>query len=276
MQILKYNQIFEAKNYSQIKDLMDDMFIEYLDNGKLIVSKIRLIGYGNIKDDGIWKIRTSHVIEGDKEIFEYYCEIEEEISSEDLEYYTKNISSSFVLCGYELGINSKLIAGKKESLTKIKIHVADTKKSFYYNEKIKEYINKLSKIGFRNYDKSKKQITLYKEIFPVVKNNPLIKKMSGGYFTVNYLNIKQESFIRNVMKTELREEVIKITDIVTELKTKSLRGGSYISNMYLYMGSQIDGNNKVNVTFTEPRDVITQNGETKVKMKIYVTFYLDI
>lgn len=283
MEILKYNQLNESKKdeYSKLKELIDDIFIDYIDEGRFKGSTLTKRGYVR-EFENTWDTRGD-LKDGDTMEFLYKCELSTAIGEDEMEnLFKRNIYPNiFKMFSYNVDSSFSKKSGKKYSSSKISLNLVYLKDVFYHNEKLNLYLKKLKNYNFTLNSIDEKRAELTKRVYVDVEHESILTYFKKykippsdyvSYHSSEHLD-KDTSEILDLLKISLSKERIKIENVITELKnvnySKRLNDYDY---PLLNLRTKIDDNLRVNIYFHLVRISNKSDYKNNVEISIKIIF----
>jgi hypothetical protein len=235
MKIKRYNQINESKREDLIKEVLEDLFIDYIDRGKFYDRMIRFSTYVIMINGNMTETIDRPKADNCYKAYTYTSNMNDIVDIDEFEKeITRQVNTNIIkILNYNVTSNSELKKGFKNKITHIKIWFVDLSQKFALNEETKSIFNKAKRMGFSK-SFSDSELTYQKRSqFPLSKELEPPSKISQKKMQMEFDRVVKEfseKTIKIIPGSELKNKGKKF-----EEWTKKTTNGSieYYIEVYL-------------------------------------------
>lgn len=243
MKILRYNQINESNREDLIKEVLEDLFIDYIDRGKFYDRMIIFSTYVIMENGELTETIDRPKADNCYKAYTYTASMDDIVDIDEFEKeITRQVNTNIIkILNYNVTSNSELKKGLKNKITHIKIWFIDLSKKFALNEETKSIFNKSKRMGFSKafndsemtYQK-RSQLSLSKELGPP-------SKISKGKMQMEFDRVVKE-FSEKTLKIIPGAELIRKASKFEEWTKKTTNGSiEYYIEVYSFQNKIMIG-----------------------------------
>jgi hypothetical protein len=217
--IKSFKAIFESKTDELVFELIDDVFLDWIDNKELFSNKkIEIVGYKTNVDDNH---TTSRPKIGDLTHYKYNLRLKKSIDVREIENKIKLLNNyNFLVSNYYCTSSNTFSNGDYKEKTNIEIYLTYLKNKVELKQEITDVIDKLKSLGYKEDNSNSPR---YWNFEKKIKVNPDIK-IDPSWFLKTKLGVKSFYYDKTLNLfidgyNELKDkEIKKISKKIPEFK----------------------------------------------------------